>query len=264
MINLLKADIYKLFKGKAIYVCSVLSAVLMAIYLFTEYFRNIETLNSVPEEFKMYVNNGFSAVMFIPYTFISSVMILLIIVVTIVVVFDFSNGTIKNYASKGFKREKIYLSKFIVSLIVFFILIAITFLTCVVTASCLWGFGDIPQDFTKNLFRMIGLEMLAYTAILSVFIMISMLIRKLGISLAVNLSMIFLLPIVMVLLSVLVEKVFKLGFKIGQYWVLNYPEMLAHYNLDQTVVTRSIIVSLVTILVTSFIGIYTLKKRDIN
>ena len=127
----------------------------------------------------------------------------------------------------------------------------------------LFNFGEFTQSVAIGLFRMIGLEMLAFIAIISVFVFISMLIRSLNGAITVNLCILFFAPIVLSVISAIVSKSLTIKFNLGEYFVLNYPEMLAAYSLENGVVIRSVIVSIVTIAVTTLLGIITFKKRDV-
>lgn len=251
MINLLRADIYKLFRNKSIYICSGLSCVFLIMTLFIKYFAY------------SYIGERDTMINSFPDIFRGNLITLLAIVVSILVSFDFSKGTVKNYISKGFKREEVYVSKFIVSFITFLIFVLVNFLMFCIVSPFLFNFGEFTQSVAIGLFRMIGLEMLAFIAIISVFVFISMLIRSLNGAITVNLCILFFAPIVLSVISAIVSKSLTIKFNLGEYFVLNYPEMLAAYSLANGVVIRSVIVSIVTIAVTTLLGIITFKKRDV-
>lgn len=251
MINLLRADIYKLFRNKSIYICSGLSCVFLIMTLFIKYFAY------------SYIGERDTMINSFPDIFRGNLITLLAIVVSILVSFDFSKGTVKNYISKGFKREEVYVSKFIVSFITFLLFVLVNFLMFCIVSPFLFNFGEFTQSVAIGLFRMIGLEMLAFIAIISVFVFISMLIRTLNGAIAVNLSLPFFASIMLSLISSIVNKLLKIEFNVGEYFVFNYPIILAKYSLENSLVIKSVFVSLATIAVTTLLGIIIFKKRDV-
>ena len=110
MINILKVDLYKMFKTKSFYVIGIILAVFSALNAYM-YARMIldEKIGTFPHFyisfFKVFTEN------------ISSVAIYMTLFVVLFTVSEFSNGTIKNIATKGYLRESIYFSKLIVGAI---------------------------------------------------------------------------------------------------------------------------------------------------
>lgn len=145
MIQLIKSDIYRILKGKAIYI-SILLLIIFIIYdcfgltpiwlgtknnlLDTNYSSNIEKVND-PELYNAKSTTEQRAILKkYPYELDKAIMgsnanlyYIFIVVIVITLVTDFSNKTIKNTISSSISRKKYYLSKLIIGLLMCTILV---------------------------------------------------------------------------------------------------------------------------------------------
>lgn len=171
---------------------------------------------------------------------------------------EFSYGTIKNIASKGYRREFIYLSKFITTLVVAIVNILLSFATSFITAQIMIN-NRLPEFFNidNSFWETVGKNSLQLVAYLSIAIFLAMFFRSLGSSLAIFLAFVFLESSAAALINQLFKDVLKLEFTVEPYTIFG-----AFGDSDQLV--RGIIVLLVYIAVATVVGIYTFKQRDIN
>ena len=177
MLNLIKADFYKLFRMKSFYICGLLGTALSLLGIWA---INLQ-LNGLPAELLGY--SGITALIQGLY----SAGIFYIIFISLFIPNEFSFGTIKNMVSSGQSRISIYLSKVVIGI---FTVISYSLLSGVaswILGSVFWGNGDITRDDYLKILRMIGLFIIAEVAMQCIFIMVSFVIRRSGGAVAVNL-----------------------------------------------------------------------------
>lgn len=94
MINILKVDLYKMFKAKSFYVIGIILAAFSALNAYA--FAKISL--DANEELLMLINSNFFVVFM---QNVNSVVTYVTLFVVLFMVSEFSNGTIKNIATKG-------------------------------------------------------------------------------------------------------------------------------------------------------------------
>lgn len=253
MLNILKTDFYKAFRTSSFWVISVLSicsSLLLSISVFWLY-TDPEFLEAAQQSQILNFFNTFPSILF-GCTF------LMLIFAIMFSVSDFSYGTIKNIASKGYRREYIFFSKFITVLFFALFNILLSFLTSFITAQIMIN-NKIPNFFSYNNEFLPALlkYTLQLTAYISLAILIVMLIRSLGASLAIFISFVFLEGSAIQLIDKLINFIFKSDFSV-------YPYFITGAFADSSKTTQGVIVLLLYIVVSTIIGIYSFKKRDIN
>lgn len=257
MINILKTDLYKAFRSVSFWVISVLN-VLFVLFSSFLMFSIYTTALDEPSDFsEVILQNVLPFFKFIPQ-FISQCTFLIGIFAVMFAVSEFSYGTIKNIASKGYRREFIYLSKLITALVVAFINILLSFATSFITAKIMIN-NRLPEFFNidNTFWETVGKLSLQLFAYLSIAIFLAMFFRSLGSSLAIFLAFVFLENSAASLINKLLNEVLKLKFTVDPYTIFG-----ALGDSAQTI--RGIIVLLVYISVATVAGIYTFKQRDIN
>lgn len=276
MTNLLKSDFYKLLKSKHLYICIIISIAITIMSLFSTNFTynymeqmlNDESMSLEVQEIQEnynFVNIKPNVVNQIPKFFANELIFTLIAIsISMFCTADFKSGTIKNIASKGFRRENIYLSKFIFSIFICFAIILINFVVFLIGASIFWEFGNIPNNFVPDLLRLCGLQFLTYIAITSFFTMISMLVKQNGVALSINISILYFYSLIVKLISIIIHEVFKSHLIVENYCILYYPSILANYSLSSKTILTCSLVSIISIALFTVLGIYSFTKRDIK
>lgn len=281
MKHLLKSDFYKLGKARYFWICLILNLVLAAVTVFLldfTYKMNGDALAAQMEEQQHNMEeNGMNISMDgIPVSydelsasnqlisfFTGNTTLIIAVLVSLFVGSEFTCGTIKNIASKNYSRNKIYLSKLIVSVVTatgFTLLFA---LTAAAAASALWGFGDVSPGFPGETLASIGLELLLCSAYVSVFVMFSMLVRQNGGSLAANICFLEFVSLAVMLGEVIIKKVLDKTVTLSDYLIdTNMNAITA--GLDKTIVIRSLCVGVTFFAAAMLIGMYDFRRRDIR
>lgn len=198
MTGLLKADMKRLLKNKSTLICMIIAAALgVGVSLLYRYFW-IERGNNIAISYQLMELYGFDtqvldeAFSVVPkldvWSFANALFsdefkwILSSICVCSLMAGEFSTGTIKNTVSRGFSRGKIYFSKFITALIQVFAVSAAYVGAGTVTA--LFFAKDPVSVGAGDIALAVGTYVLLLTATASVFLMLCIIFRRSGMSVA--------------------------------------------------------------------------------
>lgn len=262
MINLLKSDFYRLFRSKAYYICILVSCLLFAAGAFIIKWSNqlmaqAQKLETVPElPFKSGLSYGFTA-------FSSGdVHIFMAIFIAIFVTAEFTHGTMKNAVSKGFSKIKIYLTKLITMTAATYIMVLVMLLIGFAAGTIVTGNFIAEGDNFALLLRMVAIELLLHLSLTAVFVMIGMIIKNNGGTIAISIIGIFTFgPLIYQLLDMLFDP--KKSFT--NYGLQNNIKFF-YLNLEKTSddIIRAILVGLAFFVVTTAAGLLTFRKADIK
>ena len=261
MINLLKADLYKLFKNKSFYICLILSILFSYMTTMMNFaYNSFSNAQSMYSLLQMPELNG----IYMLKTSFGVGMLFYSIFIAIFIASEFSWQTIKNIVSRGFSREKIYISKLISCSLTSIIITFSYVLVAILYATIKSGFGKLPSHFVLSLIKMILLECLVVISITSLFVMIVFLIKGIAGSVATNLLINFFSgDLIVIAITLLLEKILKKDIDVGKYWLFSYNNIFGSFSLNNDVIFRGIIVCVLSFIVFTAIGIISFKKRDI-
>lgn len=263
MINLLKVDFYKMFKARSFY---VIGAILTILAVSNSYLYAKLVLNTINES-GMSSFAGFNLGFFNSFfANVQSVYVSISIFVVLFMCSEFSNGTIKNIATKGYRRENIYLSKFITSIVGSIIYIAFIALASYIPYFIVFGNKDtdvfnMPEHF-MSCFFILFLYIITY---LSINLLIASLIRKSGLSIFGVFAM-GLVATLIRLFDMFLKVVLESDFKLSNYTLSNNIQILGN-SIDSGIASsdfsRIILVPVLFLVVSMAIGLFFFKKRDI-
>lgn len=281
MINLLRNDFYKLGKAKYFWVCLIVAVVLAAasIFLldFTYKIGGDQMAAQMEQQQKALDENGVNiSTQGVPGSydelnasgqmlsfFAGNTTLLLAVLVSLFVGSEFNNGTIKNIASRNYSRGRIYLSKLIVCVITGVVFTLLYAAVSTVTATALWGFGDVDAGFWPDFFKAAGIELLLGSAFVSVFVMFSMLIRQNGGSLAANICFLEFISLLVMLGEIIIKKLSGRTVTLSNY-LIDTNMTAVSSGLTRTVAIRGITVALCFLAAAAIIGMVSFQKRDIK
>lgn len=260
MINILKVDLYKMFKAKSFYVIGIILAAFSALNAYA--FAKISL--DANEKLLMLVNSNFFVVFM---QNVNSVVTYVTLFVVLFMVSEFSNGTIKNIATKGYLRESIYFSKLIVGAISTLIYVAVVALSIYlpyifVLRGHITNEFEMPKYFVNSFFIML-LHLLAY---ISIGLMIASLVRKSGLSVVCLFAFTSLIPFILDMLDKLLASNFETKFSLSKYFIsgsLGYAISQADLSIPDKDILRIILVPICFFVASVAIGVTVFKKRDI-
>ena len=239
MINILKVDLYKMFKAKSFYVIGIILAAFSALNAYA--FAKISL--DANEELLMLINSNFFVVFM---QNVNSVVTYVTLFVVLFMVSEFSNGTIKNIATKGYLRESIYFSKLIVGAVSTLIYVAVVALSIYlpyifVLRGHITNEFEMPKYFINSFFIML-LHLLAY---ISIGLMIASLVRKSGLSVVCLFAFTSLIPFILDMLDKLLASNFETKFSLSKYFIsgsLGYAISQADLSIPDKDIVRVILV----------------------
>ena len=174
---------------------------------------------------------------------------------------EYSQGTIKNFLAYGKRREEFYLAKFVSMVIAVTIILAVMTIlpTIVVTLMNGWGKAfEISQ--LLGMIKTFVASVIAGSAVAALAMIIATLVKSNGATIGITVAIFIGIPTLA-------------GFLYGIYpWFDRVYEILPFYNsaLATSIkagngdLLRSVIISLVTIAISLFVGIKIFKSQDIK
>lgn len=174
---------------------------------------------------------------------------------------EYSQGTIKNFLAYGKRREEFYLAKFVSMVIAVTIILAVMTIlpTIVVTLMNGWG-QDFEISQLLGMIKTFVASVIASSAVAALAMIIATLVKSNGATIGITVAIFIGIPMLA-------------GFLYGIYpWFDRVYEILPFYNsaLATSIkagngdLLRSVIISLVTIAISLFVGIKIFKSQDIK
>ncbi len=259
MLNLIKADFYKLFRTKAFYICGVIAALWASLGIIVLN-ANIDAEYGISAQLLGY--DGLYALT----VGVSSAPLLITIMISMFIPSEFSYGTIKNIASRGISRAYIYLSKLVVSVFICFAYTLFSAWVSFTVGSLMWGTGELTRAVYLDIFKMLGLFFVAEIAIQSIFVMTSFMLRSTGRAIGTNIAITMAMPaVIFPLINFAVDQWLKLEkFDAAEYWPETYLSKFLSFEILQSDIVTGLIVCSVALLVSTAIGVFVFYKRDIR
>lgn len=244
MKNLLKFEYRKLFTSKIFYICCILPVILVGIYSITinQLLGSIVSNYPVSDFVVQVMNNSY-------------IFIIIAIFVAIFACSDFTHETMKVILSKGYSRQNIFLSKLIcvlsASLIIFIFSIVIAFIIGMNTFS--------NTGITENLFKILCVQAIIVLAFSSLFFMISMILKKSGSSIAINIISTFVISLILTAINQLLN---IKKFSLDSYWLSSLFSNVSTLSVSHELLVRAIICSIIYIIGFIVIGFFVFKNNE--
>lgn len=258
MLNLLRSDLYRLFRSKSLYICTAVAVGFNILGLIISKWA----ANSSPQLEGLAPISGIDSAM--KSLADSNALTIISIFIPIYIIAEFSHGTMKNVVSKGFSKIQIFLSKFITMIIASYLIVLATIIIAAIGATIITGtFGTLNGDYPVELLKVTGIEMLLNIAFVGLIVFISMTIRNLGGTIAINvIGIMQIAPALFMGLQYLVKNKIKfqtydLFFNMS-FFTSNFGSGIGSDYL------RAAIVGLIILAVSVAIGLLTFQKSDIK
>lgn len=132
---------------------------------------------------------------------------------------DYNSGAVKNFVGKGFRREEIYLAKFLVTESGAVMIYLLTALAVLLGGIVFWGTGQINQSLLRDFISYLSLHILYLTGYTAIIIMVCEMTRNTA-------GLLISILGVMVLSQVLFEGIdlvihaMGISFSASGYWIL--------------------------------------------
>lgn len=260
MLNVLRSDIYKLFKTKSFIIITLIALTLSCVTVFiSSHFAksgivmtstntavstdNIDALNNMLSSLTVVnsINKAFNDT-----TYLLNICIFAAIFITL----DFSSGAIKNIASKGLSRNTLYMSKLITVFVGTFIIMLISIVGVILSSLSVFELGELNNkillDSIINISKQISLSL----GMASVFVAIAYISRSNIVSIVSGVILVTILPSILSL--------FKNKMNINDYFIPNAISNISNLSINPY------LLSLIYIVIATSIGILIFRRQDIK
>lgn len=258
MMNLIRAEFFKLKKEKNIYI--VLLIIILLFFIMSQFAHDyiVIGLKNVLGTNRVNLNSGSNIINEILKS-ADILMLLFLPIISSVLMTDFSVGTIKNNVISGYSRSKIYLSKLIVCsitciLIVLFYVISAFFMNIIKN-----GYdGALNINLILNTIKIIVIQIPIYIGIISTAFMIGVLTQNKTVVITIYLLYQFVIEILFMALGDKVNNIM-------QYEPISNLDKVAHIETNALSNNLSFIaIGLVMLTITIFIGLAKINNMDIK
>lgn len=279
MLNIIKADLYRIFKGKAIYVAIIIILVLASVSCFSmspghigintsfeeqplvqdeELLNKVYETDSILETRKLMKEYGAYPLDKGQLGANANLYYIFIIIVVTVLVTDLSNSTAKNTLSSAISRKKYYLSKLItcIGLGTFLVLINNY-------GSYLINLIMNGREFSAGLLEIMKLTILQlpyFYGIISLLVCIGFCFRKTGTFNSITIPLIIVVQLILTGISTL--------FHLDTTNILNYEFQYIIGNLianpSNTYILQTLVLAIFYIIVFNVIGYRVFRKTEIK
>lgn len=256
MARLLRFEFRKLFQNKAFYICTAISLVMIVIATLT--FKALQDLfaQAAEETGTIAPSTNYTSFGLLKSAFSNGSMSLVGGVMTVLLVSeDYTNDLTKNIYSKGYSREKLYLSKYIVCLIAFLLTMIIGMVASFFFGFALDGLGTTGSYYAISIIGLFIVGIAFYT----IFFGVAILIKKTGGAIAIAIIG----PTVISLLLTMADSFINLeNLKLSEYWLDSRISLLAEFDIEPKVFWISLAVSLIFITAMAIPSFLVNRKRD--
>lgn len=279
MFNIIKSDLYRLFKGKAIYITVLIMAVMLGLSIYElqpgyvgvtgggleqmyeedpEEMTDMRDMDvqSLAEARKMYKQYPYELDKAILGTN-ANLYYLFIILIAVIISADFSKRTVKNTIASAVSRRKYYFSKLICCILTCTMLVLLNNYGMYIVNRLVNG-----EDFSSSLAAITKVtfyQLPIMYGIISLLVCISVVVKK---GSAFNAISIPLLIVAQLLLSLFV-KIFKIKSGIFNYEYQTVLGKLAG-NPGNDYIVKCALLGIIYIVIFNVIGYYSFKKAEIK
>lgn len=174
---------------------------------------------------------------------------------------EFHFGTMKNYISKGFNRDRIFLAKLATCASAVSILYAVFVPVILIAGTIFLGFDPHGVFDPAQFAGTVVVSWLLFMAYVAVFTVVSFNIQSSGAAIAVNICLVSIFPTILHALDFVFGKT---GFKISSLWLPHFLSDVTSYPIQFGAVPAGIAAAVIYLLLSYFGGTYLFRKQDIK
>lgn len=282
-MNLLRGEFYKLFKGKAFYVCCFVGIFLVIFVYFTLFFATSMEREGVTSSQIGVVNAGeenmpksnvpafeeITTLEYLQQMFGNFGSFVTVIFAAIFVIGEYGNGAVKNVVGKGYKRWQIFGAKYVATVVAGILQLLLMGVITVITGKVMQNIAGASEVWNKEFFTELsvytGIQLLFGAALIGVSIAISEMCRHLGAGIAISFGIVGFSALITGGLDYFIQFLFPgTTFRLADYWLIDLIAKCPLKNIDGKFLAHGVLVALMWIIVTFGAGIWHFKKADIQ
>lgn len=262
MLNLLNAEFYKLRKSKSFKVAGALTVLFTTVIYFIHMLFQSGMIENVDMEAVELSRMDILQIlhqMFANYNTI----IFVTIFVCLFALGDYSSGAVKNFAGKGFRREEIYLARFLVTEFGAVMIYLLTALAVLAGGVIVFGTEQINEAVLYDFISFLFLQILYLTGYTAIIIMVCEFTRNTtGILISILGVMLFSTPLFQGM--DLVFRALGTSFVISKYWILTVIGSCPLTDIPPKFVTGSGMIAGAWLIVSFVAGMLYFSREDIK
>lgn len=251
MLNFIKAELYKVARRPFLYI--TISLVFNLLIVFA----------GVATNYAMRLNSemaDFPALVFVTINFIGTIPWIMLMFIDVPLE-EYKENTLKNLVSSTLSREKIYLSKYIVQVIIFLLMAITAVITMIITSYVLGLVGPNGfSDFLDVIYRLL-VAFPIYLSALALYDLVTIITKREGLAVVVILGVVSGVTIIPAMLAGLYTGIFDL---ISPYLLFNPLRGLINIGLTTRIIETNIIVGIVNTIVFLILGVLVMKKQEVK
>lgn len=281
-MNLLRGEFYKLFKGKAFYICCLV-AVLSVVFIYGTLFfadaveRDLADGNaavvSTAEENMQSENRPvleeITIIDVLQQMFGNFGSFITVIFAAIFVVGEYGNGAVKNVVGKGYKRWQIFGAKYLATTAAGLILLALMAVLTVASGCFFQKMAGVAWEWNgtvvRELFVYSGIQLLLGAAVTGMSAAIGEMCRHLGAGIAISFGIVAFSTLITSGLDVLIRFILPASkFRIADYWIMDLIMDCPLRDIDGLFLAHAAVIGIFWIVLTFGAGVWHFKKADIK
>lgn len=291
MKNLISSEMYKWSKSKS-FVITTIIGIVMAIFTVATFvllsfamkelgggmdmsLEEAEKMGMAAADYAMMTGHYDGELIFSISYYQTSLQLLIAVFVAIFVAGEFSNGTIKMMISRGYSRTKIYMAKLISGIIAGNVMGFIIVGVATLLGTIIWGWNNPKTGdpiSAGNLLLYLLIQILLNSALIAVFVSLSMMFRNLGASIALSITSYSFGGIIFTLMDAIIRgvssavdfNVDKLPFLPSEVWLVQTIANMSKCDFTKKEVVLSFGVFAIYTLLFTLIGVSIFRKKDIK
>ena len=257
MGKLLKLEYRRLFQAKSLYICTLISLVLVLISALTTKLLLKALSDAAADEVMALASlQTPTSLSMLKQVGSSSMTMILAVFVSIFVTEDYAGDTIKNVYSRGYSRDMIFFSKCIAALSAALMMILVNAAFSFAMGKVLFGeIGTMGKNYAVSMIAALCL-LVAYETI---YFMVAISIRKVGGSIAISIFG----PMIVGLLFSLVNAIPTLKeYNFYDYWLEGRMTAMMSAEVESKELLSAFLVAAVVIALFGVLGFFINRKRE--
>jgi len=259
MLNMMRADMYRIFRGKGVYTtfAIMLAFAILTVFVFRSAMQ-VGFVEDIPEALEV-MTGAYAAPIIL--NSMDILMFFFLPFIIILAVSPFSSNAVKNELTIGISRVKFYLSKFALSSILSVIFMALYLVISVALATTVDGFGYWGNGLLTDVVQSFGMQILFALALNGVGMFFSFITRNTGATVGIYLAIILAPQLIIGLLGMAFPGVMEFMY----YDLASQFGIFAQVSrLSGTEIARGIAVGLGYLLIPTIGGIMLFRKAEIK
>ena len=263
MINLLSSELYKLKKSKCFRIAAIMTV------LFAWFMETVDVVmrHAQPQYMEQRRQN-------IPYADVldiirqlfanSNAVMFVTIFVCVFVLGDYTSGAVKNYVGKGYRREEVYLAKFLVTELGAVFLYLLTAAAVYAGGIVCYGTGQLDGAFYYDFISYLSMHILYLTGYTAIIILVCELARNMAVGVIVSMLGIMLLSNVLVQAGDMAIQYFGAEFAVSKYWITTVMSSCPVTEIPAQFITSSGMITGFWLILSLVAGMLYFTYKDVN